>query len=458
MRKFPWKDWTEWEQAYSSFFAYLDPEIPITAHDIIPPTTSHKQQFLSGIRLVSLWQLRGHVPKMAEITKNIFSLWIHMLDQAPEADTESLRYLASAHIIRAVNAISDHFRISRTKSISTIAGEIRLPQLLVDLRHDATHKDMPSLEVLKAGLCELLKWIYLNYWQVQYTEIQKEAANCTKLISFIENFGKNPEEMSAVTHEGKAEKNVTIEGIMEVIHPFCAGLNFEGKCKVVKCLIKEILNSIEYKIKDLPGTIKTFLMTDQFAVSQLKKKTELKISRTTLYIAVIKCLESYFKEHIAKIVQAVALDEVIKHARDNVESGYEESIRYALMYKYISKHSGIQLKSLTKSSAGLRKKIKLIGRLRWINLAAQAVFSTVSKKMQQIATGEAEYSDKGIADAISSFEKGGSGKIDHKKCGSLLEKTYKKRTATEREDVAAMQEEVGINELFGKRKIICIKE
>ena len=28
MRKFPWKNWAEWETVYNGFFDYLDPEMP----------------------------------------------------------------------------------------------------------------------------------------------------------------------------------------------------------------------------------------------------------------------------------------------------------------------------------------------------------------------------------------------------------------------------------------------
>eukprot|EP00826_Nyctotherus_ovalis_P047101 TRINITY_DN5373_c0_g1_i4.p1 TRINITY_DN5373_c0_g1~~TRINITY_DN5373_c0_g1_i4.p1 ORF type:complete len:139 (-),score=26.72 TRINITY_DN5373_c0_g1_i4:114-485(-) len=117
--------------------------------------------------------------------------------------------------------------------------------------------------------------------------------------------------------------------------------------------------------------------------------------------------------------------------------------------RYITKCSTIQLKKLMKSSAGLRRKIKMIGRLRWVNLAAQAVFNTVSKKLQEIATVDS-HSDTDLTEIIDKYSKKDN-KMDENKPGSLLDLTYRKRKAAE-----WSEGEMSIEDLIGRRKVICM--
>lgn len=50
------------------------------------------------------------------------------------------------------------------RSVQTIAEEMAIPDWLVDVRHDATHSSLPSLEVLETGCHIALAWLKTNYW------------------------------------------------------------------------------------------------------------------------------------------------------------------------------------------------------------------------------------------------------------------------------------------------------
>ena len=39
-----------------------------------------------------------------------------------------------------------------------------LPGYLVDLRHDATHSELPGAFILTHGLRDLFGWLLLDYW------------------------------------------------------------------------------------------------------------------------------------------------------------------------------------------------------------------------------------------------------------------------------------------------------
>lgn len=44
------------------------------------------------------------------------------------------------------------------------AQQIGLPALFVDLRHESTHGDMPSLTNLRSAASRALKWLWEDYW------------------------------------------------------------------------------------------------------------------------------------------------------------------------------------------------------------------------------------------------------------------------------------------------------
>lgn len=47
----------------------------------------------------------------------------------------------------------------------TQAQKIGLPALFVDIRHEATHGDMPNLKNLRSAAERALKWLWDDYWK-----------------------------------------------------------------------------------------------------------------------------------------------------------------------------------------------------------------------------------------------------------------------------------------------------
>lgn len=62
----------------------------------------------------------------------------------------SLRQSYAAAVIRLVNGLVDPLQLGAyARSIASIAAQLGLPAWLVELRHAATHEDLPSLELLR---------------------------------------------------------------------------------------------------------------------------------------------------------------------------------------------------------------------------------------------------------------------------------------------------------------------
>lgn len=76
-------------------------------------------------------------------------------DQTPRSHL-SLRQSYSAAIIRLVNGLVDPLQHGTyARSIASIANQLGLPPWLVELRHAATHEDLPSIELLREAAREV---------------------------------------------------------------------------------------------------------------------------------------------------------------------------------------------------------------------------------------------------------------------------------------------------------------
>ena len=47
-----------------------------------------------------------------------------------------------------------------------------LPRLLVDIRHEASHNELPSLPLLRLGTAQSLQWLTESYWDRQTKHLQ----------------------------------------------------------------------------------------------------------------------------------------------------------------------------------------------------------------------------------------------------------------------------------------------
>ena len=66
-----------------------------------------------------------------------------------------------------VNGVSDSQQTGKSAaSVSMLAGRCGLPSVLVDVRHEATHNHLPSLQLLRHSAQLALEWLTESYWCV----------------------------------------------------------------------------------------------------------------------------------------------------------------------------------------------------------------------------------------------------------------------------------------------------
>lgn len=57
-----------------------------------------------------------------------------------------------------------------------------LPRLLVDVRHEASHNDMPSLSLLRLAAAQALDWLQAAYWQRQAAHLHQQQHRVIHLL------------------------------------------------------------------------------------------------------------------------------------------------------------------------------------------------------------------------------------------------------------------------------------
>lgn len=68
-------------------------------------------------------------------------------------------------VSRFVNGLLDPAQQSSLAiSMHTLARNINLPVSFVEIRHAATHENLPSLAVLRMAASRALSWLWSNYW------------------------------------------------------------------------------------------------------------------------------------------------------------------------------------------------------------------------------------------------------------------------------------------------------
>jgi ribosomal biogenesis protein LAS1 len=117
-----------------------------------------------GLSIVHLWLNRSACPHAVESTGSLIGaqqldeqiLMLSLLPSSSRGSEWAVRCAYSTAILRFVNSVVDTFQTAMfAKSIFQISQKIGLPAYLVELRHAATHEELPSLLVLRDACREV---------------------------------------------------------------------------------------------------------------------------------------------------------------------------------------------------------------------------------------------------------------------------------------------------------------
>ncbi|KAL1738419.1 Las1-like protein, partial [Schizophyllum fasciatum] len=112
----------------------------------------------TALARIAAWRAITPLPHALESTAALLAIIVQ--DEATAASPLALRHAYAAALIRLVNGLVDPLQSGvYARSIAAIAAQIGLPAWLVELRHAATHEDLPSLELLREGANQSMRWL-----------------------------------------------------------------------------------------------------------------------------------------------------------------------------------------------------------------------------------------------------------------------------------------------------------
>ncbi|CDO72746.1 hypothetical protein BN946_scf184990.g29 [Trametes cinnabarina] len=148
-RRVPWQDLSELEKVCGWIYA--------DANDL-------ESTKLAVCRLAA-WKASTPLPHALESAHAILSVILQDGTAAMSSSYLSLRMGYASALIRLVNGLVDPLQLGAyARSINSIAQQLGLPAWFVELRHAATHEDLPSLEVLRDAAREAMNWLLHNYF------------------------------------------------------------------------------------------------------------------------------------------------------------------------------------------------------------------------------------------------------------------------------------------------------
>ncbi|KAH8803254.1 Las1-like-domain-containing protein [Xylogone sp. PMI_703] len=126
------------------------------------PEENDREARQHAVSRVSVWMQRGNCPHLVESTAIITAA---ILNDVPGNSAYCVRAAYSAAFSRFVTGLLDSHQDKRYKqSMYSIAKTIGLPATFVELRHQATHEELPSLPKLRSASQKALQWIWDYYW------------------------------------------------------------------------------------------------------------------------------------------------------------------------------------------------------------------------------------------------------------------------------------------------------
>ncbi|XP_021772204.1 uncharacterized protein LOC110736312 isoform X3 [Chenopodium quinoa] len=154
----PWLNWEEWDFVRFSLFS------------------SSSDSIAKALRRIAAWRCRGCLPVVIEVTASIVEIqqkdpyFSEELSNGASDSEDMLAMLYTMAIMRLVNGVIEKTR-NKAVSIADAAVEIGMPRMLVDVRHEGSHRELPSLRILRLASTKALNWLKSFYWDSQKNAI-----------------------------------------------------------------------------------------------------------------------------------------------------------------------------------------------------------------------------------------------------------------------------------------------
>lgn len=145
-------------------------------------TPDEHTQLQLALRRVAVWRgrsARGRLSHAVDISAGLAGLLLSDAERtchnnATGNNPYQLRNSYSTLLLRSVNGLADTYRHQRKSSLLSVShccALAGLPLWIVDIRHDASHNDLPSLGLCRIGAIESLRFWKTRYWDTLESKV-----------------------------------------------------------------------------------------------------------------------------------------------------------------------------------------------------------------------------------------------------------------------------------------------
>lgn len=120
-----------------------------------------------ALQRISAWKGRYANSSPVAVDCTAVLVRCQVLDRSGQLDGDDLVLLYGAGLMRFVNLITERQQGRTARPLRRLAGNLNIPEWVVDLRHDFTHRKTPSLKWCRKGCKVVLEWLQQEYWSRQ---------------------------------------------------------------------------------------------------------------------------------------------------------------------------------------------------------------------------------------------------------------------------------------------------
>ncbi|XP_010377678.1 ribosomal biogenesis protein LAS1L isoform X1 [Rhinopithecus roxellana] len=162
----------------------------------------HKLQRYA-LNRITVWRSRSGNELPLAVASTADLIRCKLLDVTGGLGTDELRLLYGMALVRFVNLISERKTKFAKVPLKCLAQEVNIPDWIVDLRHELTHKKMPHINDCRRGCYFVLDWLQKTYWCRQLENSLRETWE-------LEEFREGIEE-----EDQEEDKNIVVDDITE---------------------------------------------------------------------------------------------------------------------------------------------------------------------------------------------------------------------------------------------------
>lgn len=120
-----------------------------------------------ALHRISAWRARyAHsTPVAVDCTADLVRCQV--LDRSGQLNGDDLVLLYGTALVRFVNQITERQQGKVARPLRRLVGKLNIPEWVVDLRHNFTHRKLPTLKWCRKGCKVVLEWLQQEYWSRQ---------------------------------------------------------------------------------------------------------------------------------------------------------------------------------------------------------------------------------------------------------------------------------------------------